>query len=346
MVKPEVGSSADSWGSKLNSNFDWLDQFLGAITTAGGTTAYTLTTSSGIAAYATGMAFRIKMNATNTGASTLNVDGLGAKNIVTSANAALAANDLVSGSYYTIAYDGTSFRVVGYVASQITLADATLAAFAALTTADDRMLDFAGADTMAVVTYATVLTNLAAASLANTNTYSAATLTFQANTSDASDTSAILLCGGGDSTTARGAFVIIGGNENGVFPGTIVLTAGSTGGIALQGATAITGALDATSVTGPPVAGAETTGTMTSGSANDHVIMTGNMTQAASGTFSARDSIVLDPGTSNRTLTRGSGMTMYVNGVNSASATIAANTLAVLTYRSGSVSILSGSGVS
>lgn len=38
--------------------------------------------------------------------------------------------------------------------------DATLTAFAGLTTADNRMLDFTGVDTMAVVTYATVLTNI------------------------------------------------------------------------------------------------------------------------------------------------------------------------------------------
>lgn len=43
---------------------------------------------------------------------------------------------------------------------QVQPIDATLTAFAALTTADDRMLDFTGVDTMAVVTYASVLTNL------------------------------------------------------------------------------------------------------------------------------------------------------------------------------------------
>lgn len=45
--------------------------------------------------------------------------------------------------------------------------DALLTAIAALTTADDRMLDFTGSDTVAVVTYATVLSNIggAAASL-------------------------------------------------------------------------------------------------------------------------------------------------------------------------------------
>lgn len=40
--------------------------------------------------------------------------------------------------------------------------DALLTAIAGLTTADDRMLDFTGTDTVAVVTYATVLTNIAA----------------------------------------------------------------------------------------------------------------------------------------------------------------------------------------
>jgi len=40
--------------------------------------------------------------------------------------------------------------------------DALLTAIAALTTADDRMLDFTGTDTVAVVTYATVLSNIGA----------------------------------------------------------------------------------------------------------------------------------------------------------------------------------------
>lgn len=40
--------------------------------------------------------------------------------------------------------------------------DAMLTAIAALTSADDRMLDFTGVDTVAVVTYATVLSNIAA----------------------------------------------------------------------------------------------------------------------------------------------------------------------------------------
>mgnify|MGYP000940121753 CR=1 FL=1 len=55
--------------------------------------------------------------------------------------------------------------------------DALLTAIAALTTADDRMLDFTGTDTVAVVTYATVLSNIGATTLAavqaNGNTFTA-----------------------------------------------------------------------------------------------------------------------------------------------------------------------------
>lgn len=94
-----------------------------------------------------------------------------------------------------------------------------------------------------------------------------------------------------------------------------------------------------------PKLSSETTGTLTSASANKVLQLTGGITVPNS-VFTALDTMVLDPGTSNRTITRGSGVTMYVNGVDSASATVLANTLASLHYRSASVCILSGSGVS
>lgn len=94
-----------------------------------------------------------------------------------------------------------------------------------------------------------------------------------------------------------------------------------------------------------PKLSSETTGTLTSASANKVLQLTGGIT-APNSVFTALDTMVLDPGTSNRTITRGAGVTMYVNGTDSASATVLANTLASLHYRSASVCILSGSGVS
>lgn len=83
------------------------------VTTAGGTTAYTLTPTPAITAYATGQEFVIKMNATNAGASTINVSGLGAKSLTKSGATALSSGDLAIDGIYTITYDGTQFQVSG-----------------------------------------------------------------------------------------------------------------------------------------------------------------------------------------------------------------------------------------
>lgn len=81
------------------------------------------------------------------------------------------------------------------------------------------------------------------------------------------------------------------------------------------------------------------TGTPTSASANKKMVLTGG---ATINTGTADDFYLLDPGTSARTITRGSGMTMYLNGVDSATATLAANQLGSVHYRSASVVVLSG----
>lgn len=85
----------------------------------------------------------------------------------------------------------------------------------------------------------------------------------------------------------------------------------------------------------------ETSGSLTSASANKSVACTGGVTLANS-TFTAGDMIVLDPGTSSRTITRGSGVTMYANGTDVASATLAANKMGGVFWRSASVCVLSG----
>lgn len=82
-------------------------------TTAGGTTTYTLTPSPAITAYVTGQEFVIKMNAANTGASTINVSGLGAKSLTKGGATALASGDLLIDAAYKIIYDGTQFQVSG-----------------------------------------------------------------------------------------------------------------------------------------------------------------------------------------------------------------------------------------
>lgn len=85
----------------------------------------------------------------------------------------------------------------------------------------------------------------------------------------------------------------------------------------------------------------ETAGTLTSASANTSVQCTGGIT-LDDGVFTAGDCILFDPGSSARTFTRASGLTMYVNGVDSASATLSANQMGSAYWRSASVVVLAG----
>ena len=87
------------------------------LTTGGGTTAYTLTPSVAIGSYVLGQQFTIKMNATNTDASTINVSGLGARSFTKSGATALSPGDLAIDAVYTITYDGTQFQVSGGASS-------------------------------------------------------------------------------------------------------------------------------------------------------------------------------------------------------------------------------------
>ena len=133
MVKPEVGASADTWGTKLNTDMDDLDALSGAMTLTGSSSAYVLTTGLSLAAYVANQRFLVKWNHTNGTTPTLNVDGLGAKNIKKrDASTAPSASDLVSGAFAFVAYDGTNFVLLTPVASDFQPLDATLTALAAL----------------------------------------------------------------------------------------------------------------------------------------------------------------------------------------------------------------------
>jgi hypothetical protein len=82
---------------------------------AGGTgDAITLDLTPSITAYAAGQTFHFKASATNTGAATINVDAVGAKDIKKGAagSTALAAGDITSGGMYTVQYDGTNMQLL------------------------------------------------------------------------------------------------------------------------------------------------------------------------------------------------------------------------------------------
>jgi hypothetical protein len=82
------------------------------IATVTGTDTLTGTLTPALAAYATGNLFSFVAANTNTGATTINLNSLGAKSITKSGTTALVAGDLVSGQVYLIEYDGTRFQLI------------------------------------------------------------------------------------------------------------------------------------------------------------------------------------------------------------------------------------------
>lgn len=85
-------------------------------TSGGAANAQTLTLSPVVTAYAAGQRFSFLAGFTNTAAATLNVNGVGAKNIFNAATgAAIGAGEIVSGRAYEVIYDGTQFLLLNDV---------------------------------------------------------------------------------------------------------------------------------------------------------------------------------------------------------------------------------------
>jgi hypothetical protein len=89
------------------------------IATVTGTDTFVGTLSPALGAYGTGNLFSFVAPNTNTGASTINLNSLGAKSITKLGSTALAAGDIVSGRIYLIEYDGTRFQLINPSASSV-----------------------------------------------------------------------------------------------------------------------------------------------------------------------------------------------------------------------------------
>lgn len=94
---------------------------------AGSANALTATLSPIPTALVAGMCIAVKVATTNTGASTVNVNGLGAKAIVNARGGPLVGGELLAGRLVTLEYDGTAFQITSIVASnrQVLTANAT-----------------------------------------------------------------------------------------------------------------------------------------------------------------------------------------------------------------------------
>ena len=84
----------------------------GANTTAGSSNTYTLAASRTVASYAAGDMYVAKFNHSNTGNSTLNVDSVGSKSIVTPSLNELPVNSIRAGGVYAVVYEASADKFI------------------------------------------------------------------------------------------------------------------------------------------------------------------------------------------------------------------------------------------
>ena len=93
--------------------FNDVDTATYPLTSVSGTNTITATGPSSLSAYASGQVIKFIPAATNSGATTINVSGLGAKNVFANGSAC-TGGELVIGVPNLLYYDGTQFNIVGY----------------------------------------------------------------------------------------------------------------------------------------------------------------------------------------------------------------------------------------
>lgn len=85
-------------------------------TTAGTSTAYTLTLTPPLPSLTTGVVVAVKLHTTCGAAPTLAVNGLAATTITKNGASSISAGDLPSGAQFLLRYDGTNFEIIGNIA--------------------------------------------------------------------------------------------------------------------------------------------------------------------------------------------------------------------------------------
>jgi hypothetical protein len=131
----------NTFDNRLRDAFALLARFyadLGGVVTVGGTAdAITITTASTYQALENGLILAFKASGANTGAATVNVDGLGAKAIRHKGDTALGANAMLENGRYLIQYDTAYNSASGaWVLLNPEATGTDLSAYAKLDTAD------------------------------------------------------------------------------------------------------------------------------------------------------------------------------------------------------------------
>ena len=176
-------------------------------TSTGSANAYAISPSPAITAYATGLDIAWIANFSNSGAATLNVNGLGAAALLRADGSALQANDIVSSQLVRVTYVATAgFRLI----SQSGITPITAGGTGSTTASAARTA--LGVGTGQNPTFASI--TLSTGNITNA-------------TSDTADNAAIQI---GGANTSRGAYASFGGNEHASIPGKAGIYGGNVAG--------------------------------------------------------------------------------------------------------------------
>lgn len=116
----DAGTAAGGTSARLFANPSTIRARLlntGVVDT-GSADTIAIAPSPAITAYAVYQEFTFKAAATNTGATTINVNALGTKNVFNN-GAACTGGEIVSGNIYTVVYDGTQFMLTSQVSKPL-----------------------------------------------------------------------------------------------------------------------------------------------------------------------------------------------------------------------------------
>lgn len=111
----EVKGIADNNTTQLNDN----TKITNPVDDVGTVNTYIITLANAPTTYVKYQTFRFIAKTSNTGASTLNVNGLGAKALIKDVNTPLVAGDILAGQIVTAIYDGTNFQIIPNFKAQL-----------------------------------------------------------------------------------------------------------------------------------------------------------------------------------------------------------------------------------
>ena len=113
LVKPEIGASNNTWGTKINANLDALDSMVNTIRATYGGTANAITLTATGAALSTGLRVSFTPTDANTGATTINLNALGAIAVqpLARSGVALPSGYIRANVPVTAVYNGTVWLI-------------------------------------------------------------------------------------------------------------------------------------------------------------------------------------------------------------------------------------------